>query len=589
MKTPTTTPAVRRSSTAIMLVFMLGSCSRTFTQQSCNRVLAFSSSLYFRRSFRSVPSCLNVAATDESTAPSEATSGPDQDDKKQPLPDMDEIVSLCKRRGIIFPSSEIYNGYAGFFDFGPLGAELKKNLKDVWWQHFVTQREDVVGLDSSIIHNPTTWKSSGHLDGFSDPMVDCKETKLRFRADQLFFSPIRLEDDESNEIVGYVCVQEANDEQMVKDAKKQAKALLKEKDMKGRKTQAFSFRELIEASEEEMTKIPSPASGKPTLTMPRDFNLMFETRVGAAVDSDNTAYLRPETAQGIFINFKNVLGSSRQKIPFGIAQMGKAFRNEITPRNFIFRSREFEQMEVEYFIPPGDDVWPEYHQKWIDSSKAFLIDVVGLREDLMGWDVHEGDKLAHYARACTDITFEFPFGNQELMGIAARGNYDLSQHAEGSGKNLEFFDEQTKEKYIPHCIEPSLGVDRLMLAVICSAYAEDEVGGEKRNFLKFSPRIAPIKVAVLPLLKNKEQLTSVARDIFEDLQKRYNVMYDAAGAIGRRYRRADEVGIPFCITVDFETIEDDAGVTIRDRDTTEQIRLPVDELIPYLSEKIDGY
>eukprot|EP00529_Nitzschia_sp_RCC80_P002174 CAMPEP_0113479374 /NCGR_PEP_ID=MMETSP0014_2-20120614/21275_1 /TAXON_ID=2857 /ORGANISM="Nitzschia sp." /LENGTH=555 /DNA_ID=CAMNT_0000372667 /DNA_START=609 /DNA_END=2277 /DNA_ORIENTATION=+ /assembly_acc=CAM_ASM_000159 len=550
---------------------------------------AFSSSSYFRRSFRSVPSCLNVAATDESTAPSEATSAPDQEDKKQPLPDMDEIVSLCKRRGIIFPSSEIYNGYAGFFDFGPLGAELKKNLKDVWWQHFVTQREDVVGLDSSIIHNPTTWKSSGHLDGFSDPMVDCKETKLRFRADQLFFSPVRLEDDESNEILGYVCVQEANDEHMVKDAKKQAKALLKEKDLKGRKTQAFSFRELIEASEEEMTKIPSPASGKPTLTMPRDFNLMFETRVGAAVDSDNTAYLRPETAQGIFINFKNVLGSSRQKIPFGIAQMGKAFRNEITPRNFIFRSREFEQMEVEYFIPPGDDVWPEYHQKWIDSSKAFLIDVVGLREDLMGWDVHEGDKLAHYARACTDITFEFPFGNQELMGIAARGNYDLSQHAEGSGKNLEFFDEQTKEKYIPHCIEPSLGVDRLMLAVICSAYAEDEVGGEKRNFLKFSPRIAPIKVAVLPLLKNKEQLTSVARDIFEDLQKRYNVMYDAAGAIGRRYRRADEVGIPFCITVDFETIEDDAGVTIRDRDTTEQIRLPVDELIPYLSQKIDGY
>eukprot|EP00529_Nitzschia_sp_RCC80_P013272 CAMPEP_0113491498 /NCGR_PEP_ID=MMETSP0014_2-20120614/27586_1 /TAXON_ID=2857 /ORGANISM="Nitzschia sp." /LENGTH=589 /DNA_ID=CAMNT_0000385289 /DNA_START=166 /DNA_END=1935 /DNA_ORIENTATION=+ /assembly_acc=CAM_ASM_000159 len=589
MKTPTTTPAVRRSSTAIMLVFMLGSCSRTFTQQSCNRVLAFSSSLYFRRSFRSVPSCLNVAATDESTAPSEATSAPDQEDKKQPLPDMDEIVSLCKRRGIIFPSSEIYNGYAGFFDFGPLGAELKKNLKDVWWQHFVTQREDVVGLDSSIIHNPTTWKSSGHLDGFSDPMVDCKETKLRFRADQLFFSPVRLEDDESNEILGYVCVQEANDEHMVKDAKKQAKALLKEKDLKGRKTQAFSFRELIEASEEEMTKIPSPASGKPTLTMPRDFNLMFETRVGAAVDSDNTAYLRPETAQGIFINFKNVLGSSRQKIPFGIAQMGKAFRNEITPRNFIFRSREFEQMEVEYFIPPGDDVWPEYHQKWMDSSKEFLIDVVGLREDLMGWDVHEGDKLAHYARACTDITFEFPFGNQELMGIAARGNYDLSQHAEGSGKNLEFFDEQTKEKYIPHCIEPSLGVDRLMLAVICSAYAEDEVGGEKRNFLKFSPRIAPIKVAVLPLLKNKEQLTSVARDIFEDLQKRYNVMYDAAGAIGRRYRRADEVGIPFCITVDFETIEDDAGVTIRDRDTTEQIRLPVDELIPYLSQKIDGY
>eukprot|EP00526_Cylindrotheca_closterium_P000568 CAMPEP_0113618242 /NCGR_PEP_ID=MMETSP0017_2-20120614/9228_1 /TAXON_ID=2856 /ORGANISM="Cylindrotheca closterium" /LENGTH=547 /DNA_ID=CAMNT_0000527729 /DNA_START=68 /DNA_END=1711 /DNA_ORIENTATION=+ /assembly_acc=CAM_ASM_000147 len=502
------------------------------------------------------------------------------------IPDMDEIVSLCKRRGIIFPSSEIYNGFAGFYDYGPLGAELKKNIKDAWWKNFVTQREDVVGVDSSIIHNPTTWKSSGHLDGFSDPMVDCKETKLRFRADQIFYSPVILE--ETSERVGYVCVQEGNDETMVKDAKKQAKALLKAKDMKGSKIEAFAFREVVEATEEEMAEIPSPASGKPTLTMPRDFNLMFETRVGAAVDSENIAYLRPETAQGIFINFKNVLGSSRQKIPFGIAQIGKAFRNEITPRNFIFRSREFEQMEVEYFIPPGDDVWPEFHQKWMDDSKDFLVSL-GLREDLMGWDVHEGDGLAHYARACTDITFKFPFGEQELMGIAARGNYDLTQHTEGSGKTLDYFDDQTKEKYIPHCIEPSLGVDRLALAIICSAYAEDEIGGEKRNFLKFSPKIAPIKAVVLPLLKNKEALVSTARDIFEKLQARYNVAWDATGAIGRRYRRADEVGVPFCITVDFETIEDDAGVTIRDRDSTEQVRVPLDEVIPYLSKAIDGY
>jgi len=502
------------------------------------------------------------------------------------IPDMDEIVSLCKRRGIIFPSSEIYNGFAGFFDYGPLGAELKKNIKDAWWQAFVTQREDVVGLDSSIIHNPTTWKSSGHLDGFSDPMVDCKETKLRYRADQLFYSPVVLK--ENGDKVGYVCVQEGNDEDMVKEAKKQAKALLKEKDMKGADIEAFSFKELVEATEEEMASIPSPASGKPTLTMPRDFNLMFQTRVGAAVDSDNIAYLRPETAQGIFINFKNVLGTSRQKVPFGIAQIGKAFRNEITPRNFIFRSREFEQMEVEYFIEPGDDVWPEYHQKWINDSKDFLLSI-GLREDLMGWDIHEGDGLAHYAKACTDITFRFPFGEQELMGIAARGNYDLTQHSEGSGKSLEYFDEQSKEKYLPHVIEPSLGVDRLMLAVICSAYAEDEVGGEKRNFLKFHPKVAPIKAVVLPLLKNKEALVGVARELFERLQKRYNVMWDAAGAIGRRYRRADEVGVPFCITVDFETIEDDAGVTIRDRDTTEQVRVPLDEVIPYLSKHIDGF
>lgn len=273
---------------------------------------------------------------------------------------------------------------------------------------------------------------SGHLDGFSDPMVDCKETKLRYRADQLFYAPVIVQ--ESGEQVGYVCVQEANDEDMVKDAKKKAKALLKQKDMKGTKIEAFAFKEVVEATEEEMAQIPSPGSGKPTLTMPRDFNLMFQTKVGATADTDNTAYLRPETAQGIFINFKNVLNTSRQKIPFGIAQIGKAFRNEITPRNFIFRSREFEQMEVEYFIPPGDDVWPEFHQKWIEESKEFLLSV-GLREELMGWDVHEGDGLAHYAQACTDVTFRFPFGEQELMGIAARGNFDLTQHTEGSGKS----------------------------------------------------------------------------------------------------------------------------------------------------------
>jgi glycyl-tRNA synthetase len=316
---------------------------------------------------------------------------------------------------------------------------------------------------------------------------------------------------------------------------------------------------------------------------------MFETSVGAATDAASVAYLRPETAQGIFLNFKNALATSRQKIPFGIAQIGKAFRNEITPRNFIFRSREFEQMEVEYFIPPGDeDVWQPFHEMWKQESKEFLLSV-GVREDLMGWDVHEGDDLAHYARACTDVTFKFPFGVQELMGIAARGNYDLTQHSDGSGKNLEYYDEQTKERYIPHCIEPSLGVDRLILAIICSAYAEDEVGGEKRNLLKFHPSIAPVKVSVLPLVKNKEALVSVARELFEKLQMRWNVQWDAAGAIGRRYRRADEIGTPFCITVDFDTIEKDNAVTIRDRDTTEQVRIPMDEVMQYLSKQIDGY
>eukprot|EP00542_Grammatophora_oceanica_P019366 CAMPEP_0194031802 /NCGR_PEP_ID=MMETSP0009_2-20130614/4880_1 /TAXON_ID=210454 /ORGANISM="Grammatophora oceanica, Strain CCMP 410" /LENGTH=580 /DNA_ID=CAMNT_0038672039 /DNA_START=106 /DNA_END=1848 /DNA_ORIENTATION=+ len=507
---------------------------------------------------------------------------------------MDEIVSLCKRRGFIFPSSEIYNGYAGFYDYGPLGSELKRNLKDRWWNNFVTQREDVVGLDTSIIHNPKTWKSSGHLDGFSDPMVDCKETKLRYRADQLFYSPVVLQDDD-NTVVGYVCVQEGNDDDMVKTANKQAKALKKRKDIKGVRHQSFAFKELVEATEEEMAQIASPAApDKPgSLTMPRDFNLMFQTNVGAATEDSTVAYLRPETAQGIFLNFKNALSTSRSKIPFGIAQIGKAFRNEITPRNFIFRSREFEQMEVEYFIPPGEqDVWGPFHEQWMKDSKEFLLSI-GLREDLMGWDVHEGDKLAHYARACTDITFRFPFGTQELMGIAARGNYDLTQHSKGSGKALDYFDadaaDGTKEKYIPHCIEPSLGVDRLLLAVLCSAYAEDEIGGEKRNFLKFHPSVAPIKAAILPLLKNKPALVGKARELYDQLKKRYNVQFDSAGAIGRRYRRADEVGIPYCITIDFETIEEDAGVTIRDRDSTSQERIPLDQVMSYLSERIDGY
>jgi len=554
---------------------------------------------------RCIVSSLPSSTADATAADAAAASVTEEKEKEpQPIPDMEEIVSLCKRRGIIFPSSDIYNGYAGFFDYGPLGAELKKNLKDAWWKHFVTQREDVVGLDSSIIHNPTTWKSSGHLDGFSDPMVDCKETKLRFRADQLFYAPIILKQGEKGsteqrEILGYVCVQEGNENEMMKAGKKQSKKVIKDAGFKGsRLEQPFAFQELVQATEEEMKVIPSPASGKPTLTSIRDFNLMFETRVGATNtgsgdgdDTTNIAYLRPETAQGIFINFKNVLMTSRQKIPFGIAQMGKAFRNEITPRNFIFRSREFEQMEVEYFIPPGDDVWPAYHQQWMEASKDFLLNTIGLREDLIGWDVHEGDSLAHYARACTDVTFTFPFGTQELMGIAARGNYDLTQHTEGSGKSLEYYDDETKERYIPHCIEPSLGVDRLFLAVICSAYAEDEIGGEKRNFLQFAPAIAPIKAVICPLLKNKPELVKVARSVFASLQQRgYNVMYDAGGAIGRRYRRADEVGIPFAITIDFETIEDeDAGVTIRDRDTTAQIRLPIDDVIPYLRKAIHGY
>ena len=393
-----------------------------------------SSSAAFASTARRTMSRVTVYSTAEAAATDapEKSKGPIKDEEAYSKVKMEDIVSLCKRRGIIFPSSEIYNGFAGFFDYGPLGSELKKNVKDAFWRHFVQRREDIVGIDSSIIHNPTTWQSSGHLDGFSDPMVDCKETKLRYRADQLFCSPVTLE--ECGTTVGFVCVLEANDEDMVKAAKTQAKKILADSDKKGQAIQPFLFKDLTQVTEDEMGLIPSPGSGKPTLTMPRDFNLMFQTNVGAMQDASSVAYLRPETAQGIFINYKNVLGTSRQKIPFGIAQIGKAFRNEITPRNFIFRSREFEQMEIEYFIPPGDDVWQPFHQKWIADSKAFL-QTVGLREDLMGYDVHEGDGLAHYARACTDITFRFPFGVQELMGIAARGDFDLTSHTEGSGKS----------------------------------------------------------------------------------------------------------------------------------------------------------
>eukprot|EP00629_Pelagomonadales_sp_RCC1024_P000506 CAMPEP_0119263874 /NCGR_PEP_ID=MMETSP1329-20130426/3147_1 /TAXON_ID=114041 /ORGANISM="Genus nov. species nov., Strain RCC1024" /LENGTH=532 /DNA_ID=CAMNT_0007263613 /DNA_START=213 /DNA_END=1808 /DNA_ORIENTATION=+ len=480
---------------------------------------------------------------------------------------MEEIVSLCKKRGFVFGSSEIYNGFNGFYDYGPLGCELKRNLKDRWWRHFVHGRDDVTGMDSSIIASPKIWEASGHVGGFSDPMVDDKETKKRYRADQLFYG----EATEGGESLGIVTVFESEDTE--RDAVALAKkAFGKKKDIAIRNLKCVD-----DAAEEELARIPPPdAPDRPgDLTPPRDFNLMFQTRVGASVDGSADAYLRPETAQGIFVNFKNVAGTQRGfKLPYGIAQIGKAFRNEITPRNFIFRSREFEQMEIEYFLEPGE-AWVEAHAAWIAACRAWLVEGVGLREELLGWDVHES--LAHYAKACTDVTFKFPFGEQELQGIAARGEYDLTQHSEASGKSLEYFDEQGKQKYIPQVIEPSIGVDRLFLATICSAYAEDEVNGEKRSLLKFKPSVAPVKVAVLPLVKKNEDLVAAARGLYDTLAKRYNTQWDTAGAIGRRYRRQDEIGTPFCVTVDFDTLED-GTVTLRDRDTTEQIRLPIGEV-----------
>ena len=491
-------------------------------------------------------------------------------------PLMDAIVALCKRRGFIFQSSEIYGGYNGFFDFGPLGVELKKNIKDAWWKDMVHRRPDIEGLDSSIIMSPKIWVASGHVGGFSDPMVDCKVSKMRYRADQLFFAPVRVND----ETIGYISIME--DGSMQADAEAAAEKMKRKGGHQG-ELGPIELKDYTEADPSEYELIPSPATGEPgSLTPPREFNLMFETKVGALSDSSETAYLRPETAQGIFSNYRNIVDTGRVKIPFGIAQIGKAFRNEITPKNFIFRSREFEQMEIEYFISPEAD-WETIHQDWITHCHKWLLSI-GLPEEMLGRDVHE--KLAHYARACTDITFEFPFGKQELWGIAARSNFDLTQHAEHSGKTMEIFDEATKTKYIPHVIEPSLGVDRLLLALLTAAYTEDEVGGEKRSLMKFHPRIAPYKVAVLPLLKNKPELVERAKGIYDKLQLRYNTFWDASGAIGRRYRRMDEIGTPWCVTIDFDTIEKDGTVTLRDRDTTEQKRVTEEELYALLDASL---
>jgi glycyl-tRNA synthetase len=491
-------------------------------------------------------------------------------------PLMDAIVALCKRRGFIFQSSEIYGGYNGFFDFGPLGVELKKNIKDAWWKDMVHRRADIEGLDSSIIMSPKIWVASGHVGGFSDPMVDCKVSKMRYRADQLFFAPVRV----NYETIGYISIME--DGSMQADAEAAAEKMKRKGGHQG-ELGPIELKDYTEADPSEYELIPSPATGEPgSLTPPREFNLMFETKVGALSDSSETAYLRPETAQGIFSNYRNIVDTGRVKIPFGIAQIGKAFRNEITPKNFIFRSREFEQMEIEYFISPEAD-WETIHQDWITHCHKWLLSI-GLPEEMLGRDVHE--KLAHYARACTDITFEFPFGKQELWGIAARSNFDLTQHAEHSGKTMEIFDEATKTKYIPHVIEPSLGVDRLLLALLTAAYTEDEVGGEKRSLMKFHPRIAPYKVAVLPLLKNKPELVERAKGIYDKLQLRYNTFWDASGAIGRRYRRMDEIGTPWCVTIDFDTIEKDGTVTLRDRDTTEQKRVTEEELYALLDASL---
>src|SRR5437660_813354 len=443
---------------------------------------------------------------------------------------MEKIVSLCKRRGFIFQSSEIYGGLNGCWDYGPLGVELKRNLKNYWWRVMVHEREDVVGMDGSILMNRAVWKASGHEDTFSDPMVDCRSCKARLRADQLV-------------------------------------------DKKGVKQ--------------------CPNCGGKDLTEPRAFNLMFKTYVGATEDESSITYLRPETAQAIFLQFKNILEVSRKKLPFGIAQIGKAFRNEINPRNFTFRSREFEQMELEYFCRAEEGMkWLDY---WLEERLKFYENVGIPRAKLHARKVPD-EECAFYSKGTYDIEYDFPFGRQELEGVAYRTDYDLSQHQKASGKSLEYFDEETKRKFIPHVVEPSAGVDRTVLALICEAYAEDQAPDEKgkmetRIVLRFHPRMAPIKCGVFPLLKNNEQLVAKAKQIVDLLRPQMFVFYDESGAIGRRYRRQDEIGTPFGVTVDFETLgEKDPklreSVTLRERDSMKQERVRISDLLQLLSMRI---
>ena len=456
---------------------------------------------------------------------------------------MEKIVSLCKRKGFIFQSAEIYGGLNGCWDYGPLGTEVKRNLKDLWWRKNVQERDDILGLDGSILTHHAVLTASGHVGGFSDPMVDCKVCKKRYRADQLDDVP--------------PC--------------------------------------------EKKATLPKGEDKTCELTEPKEFNLMFQTQMGASADANDpnsVAYLRPETAQSIFVQYKNVIDSNRIKLPFGIAQVGKSFRNEINPRNFTFRSREFEQMEIEYFCRPEDGL--RLTDEWLANRLAFY-DEIGLdKEKLHVLDIPDGER-AHYSEKTYDIEYDFPFGQQELEGVAYRGCYDLTKHHENSGKPLEYFDEQTKEKFIPHVVEPSAGCDRTILALICEAYDEEDLtkeGGKPdiRTVMRFKPSIAPIKAAILPLLKNKPELVEKAKEVRNLLQPFINVFYDETAAIGRRYRRQDEVGTPFCIAIDFETLgqggennDDDSQkdtVTIRHRDSMEQERVAISDLLPWLLEQL---
>jgi glycyl-tRNA synthetase len=527
---------------------------------------------------------------------------------------MEDLVSLCRRRGFIFQSSEIYGGINGFWDYGPLGVELKKNIKEAWWQDMVRNpplgpdgdEVQMVGVDCSIIMNPKVWEASGHVGGFSDPMVDCKESKKRYRADQL-----EVVAGHTEILPQLYFAYISNDETLVKSALKKAEKAAKASGKKLAGTPvAQAFMEIAKEAA-RLAQVVGPDVDVPgTLTEPRAFNLMFQTYVGAVQEAASIAYLRPETAQGIFVNFRNVLDSTRMKVPFGIAQVGKSFRNEITPRNYIFRSREFEQMEIEFFCHPSTSrMWYE----WWRDVRIKWYSTLGIKSDKLRPREQSDEEKAFYSVGTTDIEFMFPFSDepQELEGVAHRGNYDLTQHQKHSGKDMTYFDEEAWERdktgratnsfkewlksdppaadvekyqYLPHVIEPSAGADRFTLAVLCEAFSEDEIGGEKRMVMRFHPRLAPIKAAILPLV-NKDGMPETALALYRQLKRNFNVFYDDKGAVGRRYRRQDEVGTPFCVTIDGQTATD-RTVTIRERDSTQQRRIALDAVEATIREAL---
>jgi len=460
---------------------------------------------------------------------------------------MEKIVSLCKRRGFVFPGSEIYGGLANTWDYGPYGVELKNNIKKLWWKNFVQDREDMVGLDAAILMNPRVWEASGHVTSFSDPLMDCKSCHERVRGDKLLEQKLGIE--------------------------------------------GVAGKSLKEISELVKThKIPCPKCGKIEWTEARSFNLMFKTYQGVIEDSAAMVFLRPETAQGIFVNFKNVQQTTRKKLPFGIGQIGKSFRNEITPGNFTFRTREFEQMEIEYFVKESG--WKPKYDDWRKEMNNFFVHKLGFKEEHMRWRQHDKDELSHYSRETWDVEYEFPFGWGELWGIAYRTDFDLKQHEKFSGEKLDYLDPETNEKLTPHCIEPTFGVERTLLVALLEAYDEDTAPSEKpgaeveaRVVMRFSPLIAPVKAAILPLVK-KEPVGPLARELFETLKKQFVVEYDESGSIGKRYRRHDELGTPFCFTVDFQSVEDKT-VTVRDRDSMKQERIKISEIQEFMNKKLE--